>query len=130
MNEHEEKFIRVFIVPDKRDRYLSLFETRKGRPKLNNRLNHNHDLDTRFLHKVPTGKQSSGSILALLKQRGAPPNCYVISCSQLDGRHVDLKDALEETVGYGVGTVISCIPGELGYFEAEEPGERYLLYRL
>jgi hypothetical protein len=43
---------------------------------------------------------------------------------------MDLKDALAETVGYGIGTVISCIPGELGYFEADDSGETYLLYRM
>jgi len=40
---------------------------------------------------------------------------------------MELERALSETVGLGFGTAISCIPGELAYFEAEDPGERYLL---
>ena len=31
-----------------------------------------------------------------------------------------LTDALEATVGSGFGTFISCLPGELGFFEDEE----------
>jgi hypothetical protein len=52
MTEHEEKVIRAFIVPNKRDRYLSLFGTKKGRKKLTARLDHNHDLDSRSLHGI------------------------------------------------------------------------------
>lgn len=130
MNEHEEKVIRAFIVPDKCERYLCLFGTKKGRRKLTARLDHNHDLDSRSLHRVPPSIQSAGSIHALLKQRGAPSSCHVISANcHLDGQQMELSDALAETVGYGFGTIISCIPGKLGYFEAEDPGERYLLYR-
>jgi len=39
-----------------------------------------------------------------------------------------LLDALKSVVGYGMGTVISCIPGRLGYFEGEFR-ERYILQK-
>lgn len=42
----------------------------------------------------------------------------------LDGREVSLTEALRETVGSGMGTLLSCIPGRLGYYEGEEPNER------
>ncbi len=128
MNLHEEEFIRAFIIPSKRDRYLTLFTTKKGRRKLTITLNHNHEIDTRFLHKIPSQDHSVDSIFRSLKQRGAPASCYVIASCDLDGQQMDLEDALAETVGQGVGTVISCIPGKLGYFEAEDPGERYLIW--
>jgi hypothetical protein len=35
--------------------------------------------------------------------------------------------ALKEVVGYGMGTLISCIPGRLAYFESED--ERYILQK-
>jgi hypothetical protein len=127
---HEERFIRTFIVPNKRDRYLTLFGTKKGRGELTTRLNHNHDLGCQFLQRIPSPKHTVDSIFALLKKRGAPTGCYVISDGHLDGQQMELKDALMETVGQGIGTVISCIHGELGYFEAEDPGERYLLCRV
>jgi hypothetical protein len=39
---------------------------------------------------------------------------------------MDLLSALEQVVGYGEGTVISCIAGTLGYFEGEWK-ERFIL---
>jgi hypothetical protein len=45
------------------------------------------------------------------------------------GREMDLLEALEDTVGGGMGTIISCVPGELAYFESEEQGERYICHR-
>ena len=41
---------------------------------------------------------------------------------------MELLAALKETVGYGIGTVISCMPGKLAYFEGELR-ERFLLLR-
>jgi hypothetical protein len=38
-----------------------------------------------------------------------------------------LAEALEAVVGGGFGTLISCIPGRLGYFEGELPRDRKLL---
>jgi len=34
-------------------------------------------------------------------------------------KEMDLETALKETVGYQMGTLISCVPGRLGYFEDE-----------
>jgi hypothetical protein len=58
---------------------------------------------------------------------GAPESCHVIG-GKRDGQDVELLDALRETVGYGVGTVLSCVPGKLAYFEGELR-ERFLLVR-
>jgi hypothetical protein len=41
---------------------------------------------------------------------------------------MELLAALKQIVGYGMGTVISCLPGRLGYFEGELK-ERYILQR-
>lgn len=79
MNDHEEKLIRAFIVPDKRNLYVSLFETKKGRAKLTDRLDHTNDFDSRCLHKIPASMQFRSGILLLLRQKGAPSDCYVIS---------------------------------------------------
>jgi hypothetical protein len=47
--------------------------------------------------------------------------------SELDGKEIDLQTALKETIGYQMGTFISCIPGKLAYFEDEDG--RYILER-
>lgn len=46
---------------------------------------------------------------------------------QLDARRVSLDVALEQVIGHGMGTLLSCVPGALAYFEGEEPGIRCIL---
>jgi hypothetical protein len=68
--------------------------------------------------------------LKLLRAHGAPADCYVLSEKKdLDGHTVPLEAALDAVVGRGMGALLSCIPGRLGYFEGEVSGERYVLER-
>ena len=130
MNPHEEQFARAFIVPQKRNRYLTLLESKRGRAKLLNGFNHCHDLDPRYATLIPSNQQSDASIESLLRRKGAPETCYVMSDNRdIDGREMSLAHALTETVGFGAGTLISCLPGKLGYFELEDLSERYILER-
>ncbi len=56
-----------------------------------------------------------------LREKGAPLTCYVLSKnSKIDGLRLPLCEALIETVGYGFGTFLSCIPGRLAYYEGQE----------
>ena len=79
MNLHEEMFARYFITSRKRDRYLTLLQTAKGRSKLVFALNHFSDLDMRYALRVSTGQQHVNAILSTLKKKGAPNLCYVLS---------------------------------------------------
>ena len=130
LNPHEEQFARAFVVPEKRARYLSLLGTQRGRKKLLNGLNHCHDLDPRFSKLIPSNEQSEESIESLLRQKGAPDKCHVMSDNpDIDNQEMSLKDALSKTVGMDAGTLISCIPGKLAYFEMEGFDGRYILER-
>jgi hypothetical protein len=40
---------------------------------------------------------------------------------------MDLEAALKETIGYQMGTFISCVLGKLAYFEDED--DRFILQR-
>ncbi|MBQ4312894.1 MAG: hypothetical protein IJC18_01670, partial [Clostridia bacterium] len=67
------------------------------------------------------------------KEYGASRKCYVLSIDErLDGREVEISDALRES--YGCGPVlISLTHGRLAYFESEtEFGapQRYLISRV
>lgn len=124
---HEEEIVKAFIVKERRERYLSLLSSAKGRKKFIERLSHgiSNELDPSYAHRTVS---SAREIESLLKKKGAPETCYVISeDDDLDGKEIPLQEALEETVGYGVGTFISCVTGKLAYFEAEDKGERYIL---
>ena len=130
MNPHEEEFARNFIVPEKRARYLTLLGSNRGRKKLLNGLNHCHDLDPRFAKLVPSNQDSEQSIEELLRRKGAPETCHVMSDnSDIDNREMPLRDALSKTVAMDAGTLISCIPGKLAYFEMEGFDGRYILER-
>lgn len=60
-------------------------------------------------------------ILNILKTYGAKDICYVISYNkEIDGQYMPLSLALEKAVGYGMPSIISCIPNKLLYFESEQ----------
>lgn len=123
-------FLDSFVVPEKRHRYKELLSTTRGQKKLRLSLDHFKDLDTQFCHRVPSAQQHLAEILQTLKVLGAPEMCYVMSSnSELDGREMNLSDALSAIVGRGLGSVVSCVPGVLGYFESEAVGERYICHR-
>ena len=126
----EEVTLRAFIRRERAERYVALLKTRTRRKKLIAEFDHLYDLDGRYIRPVEKKDQSPGRVYELLRQRGAPQRCYVMSASsELDGQETDLRAALEETVCYGTGTLISCVPGKLGYYEGEDMEARYILER-
>jgi hypothetical protein len=125
---HEEEVVKAFILPSRRDRYLDFLTTPKKRAKFIAELPHFKHLNLEFALRIPGPQQNVPSLNKLLRAKGAGPTCWVISeDSNLDAQEMDLEKALKKTVGYQMGTIISCIPGKLAYFEDEE--DRYILQR-
>jgi len=126
---HEEALIKAFIPTHRQERFLEIIAKPKKRAKLLTQLYHFDDLNPKFMVAIPPNQQNPSSLVKLLKAKGAGSVCYVISTnSLLDGKEVELETALKETVGSQEGTLISCLPGRLGYFEDEDG--RYILERL
>ena len=101
MNAHEEQFAKHFIVKQKRQRYLDLLSTGKGRPKAIAELDHFRDLEESHASLIPPNKQTVDQIYSMLLVKGATKTCYVISTNpEIDAREMPLEDALEESVGY------------------------------
>lgn len=95
--KHELEFIQQFVVPAKRDRYLTLIQSKKGRRKLLDGLNHPKDLDMRRAHAVPSKAQTVDRLETLLKGKGASKHCHVISSdTDLDNSEMSLHEALEQ----------------------------------
>jgi hypothetical protein len=126
MNPNEEGLVKAFLEPSRQESFLA---DPKKRRKFTNELAHRRDrfLDLKFLKSIPPSQQNPAALFALLKQLGAGDKCWVSSEGVLDGQEVDLLVALREVVGYGMGTIISCVPGRLAYFESED--ERYILQK-
>jgi hypothetical protein len=118
---HEEALVRAFILPTKRERYMEALTKPKKRAKFRSELAHFKGLDPRFVVGIAPREQNPSSLLKILTAKGAGTRCWVISENrEMDGQELDLEIALKETVGYGMGTLISCVPGKLAYFEDEE----------
>jgi hypothetical protein len=125
---HEEALIKAFIPTHRQERFLEIIAKPKKRAKFLTQLYHFDDLNPKFMIAIPPRQQKPSSLVKLLKAKGAGSMCYVISTnSLLDGKEVELEVALKETVGSQEGTLISCLPGRLGYFEDEDG--RYILER-
>jgi hypothetical protein len=102
-----------FIAPARRSRHLELFD--KRRKDITRSLAHFKHLDERYLIRIAPREQKPSDIL---QSKGAPEICYAVSeDDQLDGKEIDLTHALATVIGRGMGTLLSCIPGKLAYFE-------------
>ena len=129
MNE-EEAFVRAFVVKAKQARLVELLASPKRRRDVTATLPHFRDLDPRFIVRLPSDGHDSESIVRALRLRGADDTCHVISEHRnLDGQRLPLASALDQIVGSGMGTLVSCIPAALGYFEDEEGRDRWILAR-
>jgi len=125
---HEEAVVRAFIIRKRQERYLEFLSNPTRRDKFISELAHFKALNPKCLVGIPPSQQNASSVAELLATKGAGSRCWVISeNSKLDGREMDLQEALGETIGHGMGTIISCIAGKLGYFEDEDV--KYILER-
>jgi hypothetical protein len=128
--DHETALINAFILRERRARYTGMLSNPKKRTKILGKLHHLKDLDPRFIIEISPSDHYSDTIATLLMKRGAPEQCHVIGGTrELDGRNVQLVEALDEVVAWGYGTLISCIPGRLGFYEGEDLTIRYILER-
>jgi len=131
MNPHEEAFVESFVQSAKRERVRVGLANPKKRRRFVNEFAHRgtYILASECFRSIKPNQQHPDSIYSILRGLGAPDTCYLISeDSNIDGREMELLAALKQIVGYGMGTVISCVPGRLGYFEGELR-ERYILQK-
>lgn len=82
------------------------------------------------MHLVPPEMHTPSGVLKHLAGRGAPNVCYVFAEGPApDGRCLPLDEALCSTIGRGMGTILSCVPGRLAYYEGEYARDQYVLER-
>jgi hypothetical protein len=120
--DHEQALVR-FLLPSRRDRFRSQLASPRGRQKLRARLAHFADLDHGVCVSPPalSADAERAWVLHELRSSGAPERCYLV-CEHpaLDGQRLTLSDGLDRVLGQGIGTLISCVPGQLGFFEGED----------
>lgn len=123
--EHEQAFVSVFVVPEKRARYTEFLSKQKRRVEITNRFSHFFD----FVPQLATQIPRDSALAAQLRKRGAGDIAHVIGGRDgLDGCDMPLEEAINEAMIDPGGVVISCIPGRLALFIQEfPPGETYIL---
>jgi hypothetical protein len=126
--QHEASLINAFVKHNKRERYLEMVGNPRLRHKFISTLAHFSDFDSQYRASIPSNKLHAANIALELQRRRSPNIVFAISeNSALDQRELPLVEALKEIVGCGMGTVLSCIPGQLAFVETED--ERFVLER-
>ena len=129
MNE-EETLIRTFVNPTKRKHLIEILANPKRRHRATATFAHFGDLDPSAVVPLESEAQTPVAIESALRSLGAGEFCHVVSENRaIDGKHLSLRVALEMVVGKGLGTVLSCVAGELAYYEGVGPSERCILAR-
>ena len=130
--DHEAAVVRAFVQRDKQERFLGFLANPKSRKKFTDSLSHFHWFDPRFATPIAWNVdpkltlwdrhvQGIENICRLLRSKGSGPICWAISeDAAIDGRELDLRAAVEHVSGRQIGTILSCVPGKLAYFENEE----------
>jgi hypothetical protein len=126
----EVQMLRAFVLPSKRERYVSLATTTHRRSQLVGELYHFRHFDPRWIHEITKHQITPASLVRDLRRLGAGESCYVMSSDrEWDGVAVPLDLALESICGRVEGTLVSCTPTVLAYYEGEGPHNRFILHR-
>jgi hypothetical protein len=136
MNEHgilhEQATIKAFIQKERQERSLFLLSHPSRRHDFTRQLAHFKWFDSHFAKPLlPETAHTTAEIVALLRKKGSGRTVWVISESpSIDARELGLEEAMAEVWGGSMGTILSCIPGKLGFFRGEEMKSELLLERL
>lgn len=122
----EIKVIKRFVDKAKQDRYIQFVSSPKNRHKFISDLSHFNFFHWNLFEAVKGNKEQV--ILQALQKNGvAHKTCYVISeNANIDTHTLDTKQAISETVGYGMGTILVFGDADMIYFESETINTRYI----
>jgi len=125
---HEQALIAAFMPRSKRNGYREILSNPRLRRRFIEKLAHFVDFDPRYRVPIPSNDLSAVNILRELRRRRSPETVFAISEDpSLDQKELPLIAALDDIVGSGMGTVLSCIPERLAFVETE--GKRFILER-
>ena len=122
----EIKVIKKFVEKTKQDRYIQFVSSPKNRHKFIDDL-HCFNFFKWDLFNPVKGIEEYIILEALLLNNVASKTCYVISENAgIDTRTLDVKQAIDETVGFGMGTILVFGDADIIYFESETMNTRYI----
>jgi hypothetical protein len=122
----ELKVIQRFVNKDKQDRYVQFVSSTKNRKKFIADLNRNDFLQTEAFDYV-RGAESEVVALALQVQGVTSTACYIISeNTSIDTQTMAISEALQASVGRGMGTLLVFGNAEVVFYECETINIRYI----
>ncbi len=124
----EEKFVRQYIVKNRRDRYLTFLKGKKHRQKVLNKLNHNLDFHPHLGKVLMSSTKSEEGLSALLQSKHVSGVCYLIADgNDWDGKELTLELGVNELLGNELGAVLICPPKPIAIYKEEDIGRLFLL---
>jgi hypothetical protein len=108
---------------------LLLFASKpKKRPQLINVIHTSEFLDPAVVVPLTNRAPSAEAVLAQMLSLGAETDCYALSAmDELDDKVLPLQEALAQTVGYTVETVLFCPTSRVGYYEGGHAKDRCIV---
>lgn len=126
--DHEDSFVKAFIVPAKRARYAQFLANPKRRKEILERLNGELAYLPALATVVPEDQDYPDALEKLLQAKGAGTTCHVlVDGLRIDGRELPLREALRAICLHHDGAILSCIPGRLAYYKPESPAQGIIL---
>ena len=122
----EIKVIRRFVAKAKQDRYIQFVSSPKNRHRFISDLSHFNFFQWDLFEAV-NGIEEQIIRQALQKDGVDEKTCYVISeNSDIDTKTLNTKEAISETVGTGMGTILVFGDADMIYFESETMNTRFI----
>jgi len=116
--------IRTYVRKEKSERYAEFVSKPRSRAKFIANLAHFKDLDFGKFRKL--GGNEADHIREMARSAKFDV-CYVISENRrIDARFLEVEKAINDTIGYGMGTLLVFGSAEVVYYEGEEMGDRWI----
>jgi hypothetical protein len=122
----EIKVIERYVDKVKQDRYIQLVSSIRNRQKFIDDLSHFRFFQWEKFEPIH-GIKEQVILQALQKNRLLDKTCYVISeNANIDTQTLKTKEAIRETLGYGMGTILVFGDADMIHFESETMNTRYI----
>ncbi len=128
---HEQKVVQAFTLKNRRERCTYFLGHPEHRHKFTEELAHFKWLDERFAHPIPPSTaHTAAEVVSLLRRKGAGQTVWIISDDvAIDAQEMPVDAAMSRIRGRQIGAILSCVPGKLAFFAAEEMKSKRLLLR-
>ena len=118
--------IENFVVKAKRNKYIQFVSSPKNRHKFISDLAHFRNFKWELFLPV-TGIEENVIFDTLRKNSLPDKTCYIISeNTDIDKSTVDIKKAIQDVVGYNMGTILVFGNADIIFYEGESAKTRFI----